>query len=379
MTAIDDTQPTKAVNAENLPPNLIPPEEDEGGSGPGCFVWSILAGFMIVLGLAAIGLAIFAGWNDGLRTARGNATATRAADIAVQCSFIERDLVAGSLSLAERRLADLIVLTPAVNCVQLLGPTATAVYLQSLPTASPTPSPTVEPEATQPAAEATAEPLASPTMDSSTTGGYDLPALLNEARSLINNGDLTDGIELLDAIQAIDPNFEKATIDQLIYNSLRSEATRLFRGGTDLARAILLTQRAGEYGDVGELNYEAFIAGIYLEAQSYRNVNYPVAIRLLSRIVVEQGLSGYLDASQQLFEQYVNYADALALGGDACTAVQQYNNALNLQASPNVRTKRDNAEIACVQGVTGTPDPSIPVTPGAEPTQGIAPIGVPGT
>lgn len=374
------------------PPHLISPDglEDEGSS-PGCLLWGFVALFCLALAVGIVGVAAFAGWSDGLRVGQANATATRANDIAAQCERIPQDFAAGSLSLAARRLENLQQVTPAVPCVALFAPTATALYLQSQATptlaASATPSPSPTPAA---ALEQTpSNPAETPLATSTSTGRFDLNALLQEAQTQIGAGQYREAVDTLSAISAVDPNFQKASVDQLMYQALTTEARTLFRSGRNLAEAVLLTNRAEEYGDVGDLNYERFIASLYLEAQAYRGTNYPLAIRLLNRIIYEQNLPNYMGGAvmTQLFESYVGYGDLLAIG-DPCNAVGQYTSALQLRQAPDVQGKRSAAESACA-GVVPTTDPATGGTSGGSgqpvntpdpnaPTPAFAPIGQPG-
>ncbi len=102
-----------------------------------------------------------------------------------------------------------------------------------------------------------------------------------------------------------------------------------------------------------------------------------MAIRLLAQIVYDNNLPNYNngEASRRLFQQYIAFGDALALGGEPCLAVQQYEAVLASQPErADVKTKRDSAQQACSSGVTvGTPDPSAPAS-AASPTP--APLGV---
>src|SRR5690606_12540845 len=81
--------------------------------------------------------------------------------------------------------------------------------------------------------------------------GFDLDALLVEAQTFISQGNYIDAISTLDALVAIDPTFQRETVNGLLYNSLTQRASRLYQTeGGSLAEAILLTDRAAEYGDI---------------------------------------------------------------------------------------------------------------------------------
>lgn len=371
----DDTQPRSPFhNPAPLQPTVSP----EGGEmrGPGCLVWSIAGGSVLIFGVVIVILASLAGWNSGLRVARSNATATRDFDVQVQCDHLPGDIASGNTGLVQRRLEYLLEQTPLPACLPPIIPTATALYLTSQPTMTPTPSPTVE---VAPTIEVTAETVVEP----EDSGRFDPAKLLADARDAIALGQWKEAVETLDAVNAIDPAYEANTVNNLLLLALKAQADRAFKSGI-LAEGIALTNRAEEYGDIGELNYERFIATLYLDAQRYAGINYAESIRLLRIIVVEQGLTTYQGGapSQLLAGQYIAYADALAVS-DPCQAVIQYENAISFRASNpqafvnggDLTAKRDTAQTACLQL---TALPNITPQPG-ETSQPVAPIGVVGT
>src|SRR5690606_11698582 len=87
-----------------------------------------------------------AGWTSGQRQAQTFATATQQGVIQDQISRIPGDVASGNTVLLNARVQFLATLTPAVAGLDDLMSTATAVYLNTLPTE--TPQPTATPEAT---------------------------------------------------------------------------------------------------------------------------------------------------------------------------------------------------------------------------------------
>ncbi len=372
----DDTQPRSPFVPS---PELLNPEED--ATGPGCLIWGLVGLASVIIAVLIVFLAGYSGWNAGLRIARAEATQTRAADVIIQCEFIGRDINNGnSPALIQKRFDDLSQQTPVPDCVARLAPSATAYAVAQLSTPTATVTPTLPPTSETPppsTAEATSEPA-------NATSGFDITGLLDEAQSQVALAQWEDAILTLDAIAAIDPNYEKARVERLLFQALTAQANLLYQTGR-LAEAIVLTDRAEQYGDIQGLNYERFIASIYLDAQRYVDINYSEAIRLLSRIVYEQNLPNYQGgaAARLLYAQLVKYGDAFAASGDSCSAVAQYDRAIQL--SQNVSgvngqadtvSKRDSAQTACLQSTLqpelGTADPN--ATP--EPT--IAPVGAVG-
>lgn len=400
MPNLDDTHPAKKP-AETLPPPApeptqaaqapdfyeIAPEYIEEESGPGCLAWG-LVGFMSVLLAAAIVIvAVFAAFTDGVDIGRANATATREGEIAAQCEQIPNDIANANVSLLQRRYDDLARDGALPACAAELAPRVTQVFIDSQATNTPTPTPfptnTAIPQLTL-APTSAATPL--PDANAANNNQFDPAPLLVEAQTFLGEGNFAEAIETLDAIIAIDPNFQSGTVNGLLFNALTSEATRLFRTGGSLSEAIILAQRAQNFGDIGDLGGEVTAAEWYLNAQPNIDINYPEAIRWLQQLT--NLYPNYRDARQQLIEQYEGYGDAFAIGGEPCRAVEQYDAALALVQTPAIVTKRDEAQAACsgiapLGGATAdpnaTPDPA--GTPVVQPTatEGIAPIGQPGT
>ncbi len=334
-------------------PGQVANHEDRRASRQrrGCLLWSMLAFVGIVL-VALIALAsAYAGWNSGIVVARENATATAEADTREQCQRIQVDMDAGNQPLAQTRLAYLLLLTPAPPCLVAIIPTATALYQQSLPTATPQPTQFIQPTATATSA-ATQAVLAVATINNDPV--YDLESLLLDAQADIVSQEYRRAIDTLDAIMALDENFQHERVRELLFAALISQATGLFRSGK-LSEAILTTGRAENYGDVAELNYERAIAELYLRAQQLKIANPGESVRLLSIIVYEHRLGNYMNGRviTELQATHYNNGDALAYRGDHCRSRDQYEAALALQ--PAVTTisrgaaldKRDQANELC--------------------------------
>jgi tetratricopeptide (TPR) repeat protein len=401
----DDTQPRRA---DVFPPDesALPPDEsqfipgDDDSSGPGCLAWGVVGVFSLGLALVVVLLATFAGWNDGLRTAHSHATETRTADRETQCRLLPTDIAAGRFGLAERRFDDLAQdgdgLPP---CAQSYVLAATEAYNASLATATPAITATVPPTATftptvvEPAAASPdptqpAEPQTAPTA----TDAFDLAGLLDEATLLMNEGDYRGAIRTLDAIQKIDESFRTQEVDTMLFNALTNRANRIRLAGGNLGELVQLVNRAENYGDVAELGFERDVAQIYLDAQSFIDIDYRRAIVLLQQ--VKNFSPNYRDVNALLVDQYEKYGDAFGFGGEYCRALEQYNAALQIQTPPGLVSKRDTAQQQCTAAQTpavgGTPAPgTTPATtapgdggsnpPGATSTPTIAPIGQPGT
>ncbi len=371
MSLPEDTKPRSPFDT---PPStkkvqLIDPLVDDlpRSTGSGCWLQGLIVVAGLGVALAIVLLAGAAGWTSGQRTAQQGATATQNARVDEQLNLIPGDLANGNTVMLEARIKYLGTL--GVPVVSELAVTATALYFSVQPTVTSTPEPTSSPTQVAPTQAVTQETAApSPAPRDS---GFDLPALLQQARAAINQARYEEAIDLLDAIIRIDASYESTTVRSLMLQSLSTRALNLFRSGSRLAEAVLLTDRAEQFGlsADSELRFERDVATLYLTATGAVGTNYNVAISALRQVL--QLAPNYLDTSQLLFGQYVAYGDALLAGGDYCSGASQYQNALNIFADGGVSAKRDNAQMICEQGT--------PIPPGlnAEGTP-LAPIGVPG-
>src|SRR5690606_28054864 len=157
----DATQPKRA---DVFPPDDDnEPLEDDGFGGPGCLAWGIMGVFGIIIAIAIVITATFAGFNQGLDVARSTSAAATSQNIARQCDIMPTDIAANRFAVLEARFESLSVDGVLPDCAQIFVQQATIVYEQSLITATvpvtETPLPAMT--ATQ-APEATAEASAQP-------------------------------------------------------------------------------------------------------------------------------------------------------------------------------------------------------------------------
>jgi tetratricopeptide (TPR) repeat protein len=351
------------------PIDIFPPDDnEEEGSGPGCLVWGVMGLFGLVLAIAIVFAAALAGLNQGIATGETTAIARTQQYVLAECSQLPTDIAMNRIQIVQQRYDKWQGTGEIPACAQAYIPQATLIYQQSLITDTPMPTALSTATAT-PIPQDTAMPTVETVQNDS---GYNLGALLLEAQGYLDANNYQEAIRTLDAIMAIDPNFESNTINTLLFNALRQRATTLYRSEEgSLAEAIALTNRAELYGDVGELNFERTVAQYYLDAQAHIDVNYSQAIVFLSQVInfAPTYPRGTGLARQQLISQYIGYGDALALGAEPCAAVQQYDLALQLSSTINgLQVKRDEAQTQCTFGSSSTSEANTTLTP--------APVGV---
>lgn len=377
MSLPDDTKPRSPFADQPSQTRFIEPPYDENEAvirqGPGCFMWGIIGAGALVFALLIVALAGAAGWTSGSRTAQISMTATQNALVSEQLGFIPNDIASGNTVMLRARVDYLATL--GVPNISELALTATALFNSVQPTITPTSEPTTA-VVSSPTVQvsATAEPLVVPTLQNA-SGGFDPAPVLAQAQTAMQQAQYQEAIDLLDTVIRIDPNYETSTVRSLMLEAMTTRALNLYRSGTNLAEAVLLTDRAADFGLSGQsdLYYEQYIATLYLNATSAIGTNYSAAINALREIYTQA--PNYADVSQLLFQQYIGYGDAFVAGGDYCSAVGQYQNALNMFVDGGVSAKRDNAQQICDQG-TPIPEGQPSTGPDGQP---IAPIGVPGS
>lgn len=410
MTSLDeDTQPNLVTQPEEQPE-----ANDEGDYGdelpaPGCMLWAVIGLFGLLIMLMIVILAGAAGWTEGKHEAdRTFAEATRAG-IDIQLTRIPAELEANNLELVGSRLYALEQVAPDNPAVQGIRATVTAMahanatatlgaavnpviaaipddvangnvaalqnrlaYLERVIPGAPVVAEiaaTIEavsaivemtPEAT---AEATAEAITA----FETDGGFDLAELYRQAETAFAQARYEDAYDLLDAIIRIDENYEPANVEGLLRQTLRSWASSLY-ATTDqgkLTEAIRVTNLLEETGaDLGDLDYERFAAGFYLDAARAIDLgNHTLAIQRLNELRSYQTEYKGINVNRLLFNEIVALGDAWRAESNFCQAAVEYNRALTLFNDTAARNQAEAAQQLCDTGATQT---------AAAPAEGIA-------
>ena len=333
------------------------------------------AGFGLFLALAIVLAAAYAGWGSGVEAARTNATGTAEAELQEQCDLLAQNLADEQFDLARSRIEWLKRLQPAPDCLLSFAPTATAASMlaQPSPTSSPTqtalPTQTFAPTATL--AALAVEPAATE-ISSDEEWDFDLDALLADATRDYQEQNFTAAIETLEAIVSIDESYQRERVRNMLLEALTAQALALYRS-FKLSEAIVLTERAEAYGDIGELNYERYVAEIFLIGRRYKNTNPAEAVRRFSEIVYQHNrnyMNGQVVGELQDALRY--YADALLLEGEACLAREQYAAALALQ--PNY-SPVSRGVLTAKQGEAAEACSALPLADGGQTAN--APAGTP--
>lgn len=362
--SIDDTQPGSPFKDDpvNLKPTINP--EEEIPQRGGCLLSGFIVGLLVFVAVLIVALSAAAGWTSGQREANINATATRSFAINEQLVRIPTEIAGKNLDMLDVRLRWLATQTPGVPGVNDFAMTATALYQAAQPTA--TPQVTSTPEATE--AVAATEEFA---ITAESSGGYDLDAIMAQAESAIASSQWQDAIDLLDVLLGVDPSYNTANVRRLMSQALNSYARELYNASQP-AQANVVIARAREYGPLADgLEYENMAAELYLTARSAVGTGSPRAANALQALLDLGAGRYYSEAQQMLYDLYVTRGDAFFAQGDTCSAVGQYQNAMNLFSSGVANGKYTAAQNACANA-TPTTDPNIVI-----PSDGqVAPVGV---
>lgn len=351
----EDTRPL-----EPLPPQRPARKRSEPAPARrddrGCLYQGLAALAVAALALLIVVLAAAAGWGLGQGDAGRIIEVTQAARVRDQLARIPVDVAAGNQQLLAARLAYLAELTPAVDALPRLRLTATAL---------------ARPRATgTPVAVAVAVPVATATVVPPQTVAWQPAELLDEARVAIGLGEYRQGVDLLQALEALAPDYARETVRELILSTLTKLARQLYRSDDRLAEAILVTDEAIRYGLPGNsgLRYERHVAALYLEARS-QMVRGPAAAVPALRAVLDLAPDYRNGEVRRLLgEQHGAWAELLLTQGDACGAQEQWQQALAQGVDSVAAERRDEAARQC--GSEVVPPPAEPVEQTAPEEQG---------
>ena len=299
----------------------------------GCLYQALAGLALLLLALLIVALAALAGWTAGQQEAQNIVAVTQAARVRDQLGRIAGDVAAGNTQLLAARLEFLGELTPAVAELPPLRLTATAL---ARPTATFTPA-------------ATFTPTITATVVAPQTVEWQPDELLRQGRRAIGTGEYQQGVDLLQALEALAPDYESEAVRDLILTGLTRQAQRLFRSDDRVAEAILVTDEAIAYGlpASSALRYERHVAALYLEALSQISRGPAAAIPALRAL--HDVAPGYRngEARRLLVEQHAAQAEQLLAQGDPCAAQEQLQRALTLRADAALVQRRDEAGQLC--------------------------------
>jgi tetratricopeptide (TPR) repeat protein len=180
-------------------------------------------------------------------------------------------------------------------------------------------------------------------------------SLYNEARDLYNQGDWQGAVDKLEQVQAMEPEYEPDQVIallvdacyksglQLVSEDRMEEAIRYFD------RALQL--RPGEQA----IRDEKRFASLYVAGLGYWGANWQGAIDTFNALY--QLRPDYKDTAQRLHDAHAAYGDSLYANEDWCSARDQYDSALAMAPSDELKAKREDAALQCTLASLPTATP----------------------
>ncbi|MEO1666140.1 MAG: hypothetical protein AAFU54_16000 [Chloroflexota bacterium] len=391
MPSIDDTQPNSPFDTQPKPPSQAHQSQAADSTGPGCMAWGLLGTAGGAFSLMVVVIAGLAGYLVGEGEVGTLVEATRDSQISEYLTDIPQQVSSGNTGFIEGYIDWFSQLTPEPPELAMIVATGTQLAVDLQPTVTPTATvtPTTAPTEVVPTTAPTLVPTQALVAEPDDAPLFDAGELFAEAQAQFSAGEFEEAAKTLDAVMAVDPQFRAAEVESLMLQSLTRQAELLLRSGDpgNLSAGIVKANEAAAFGDIGELSYESYIAGLYLNAQSQEGQNLPGAIEGYSAVFAQA--PNYLDVRQRIFDLRVELGDLYYNAFDFCPAVVQYQNALQLFARADVQTKLDAALSSCPDagaGAVGSTSGTVPPPassgdatvdePVAEPTsEGVAPIG----
>jgi tetratricopeptide (TPR) repeat protein len=303
---------------------------------------------LIALGVLAvfaitIGVAIWGGYQSGLRQHQSQIQATRSAELKNQYDLGVADLAAGHNELAQQRFEYILGIDPSYpGAAEKLVEAKAVVVPEMTPSATPVPLPTVTP----------------------VTTGTDPASLLALAQQSSTSKNWDEVIQRLSDLRAADPNYQPAEVDKLLFTALRNRGVARIQA-KDLESGIFDLNQAEALGKLDtEAQSHRVWARYYLDAMSFWGLNWKKTVELLSEL---HGFAPYFhDTAAKLTEARLNYAAQLVSAKNFCEAATQYAEAQKLSPTQAVADKQAAAQAQCVPtpvggeatpGATATPVP----------------------
>lgn len=169
--------------------------------------------------------------------------------------------------------------------------------------------------------------------------------LWDRAQSLYAAGDWQGAVDTMLELEAVDPGYGDQRAEELLFTSYVNLAAESDREG-ELEDALdYVDQALAIQPDSLPLRKARTMAATYLEMLSYVGEDWAVAIQLLEELYAED--VGYRDVENRLQNAYASYGDTLAEEDDWCDALDQYLAAIELDVTPGLFEKRNEARRLC--------------------------------
>jgi tetratricopeptide (TPR) repeat protein len=324
LTPAPDSQ--SAESGPPAPPSAAAPT---GGRRSFPLRWIALLGVLVLLAIGAA--SAYGGYQSGINQRLAAGATQAAAQVEEQFDLGLQDMEARRFDLARQRFEYVIQIDPSYPGVtEKLAEALLSMQSTATPTTAPTPTITPTPDL------------------------RNVDERFSQAQQSLANGDYTAAIETLLALRKVAPEFKPVDVDGMLYLAYRNRgADKILRDG-DLEGGIFDLTEAEQIGplDTDSKSYLTW-ASLYKTGASFWELDWAQAVYYFAQIApalpnLRDG-SGWT-ATERLHLALVGYGDFLAQGGDICSAVEQYDQALGIYLDPLVEEKRNNASDECDGG-----------------------------
>ena len=169
--------------------------------------------------------------------------------------------------------------------------------------------------------------------------------LWNRAISAFDTGEWQEAIDRLVEIQQTQPAFQPTLVNARLYNSYLALAADKDRINDQITALQLLEQAIALQPNESAAQEAKSIIETYRSALSLAKTDLAKAVFTLQELYELD--SGYRDVRERLQRAHMAYADSLVRGEEWCSAVTQYNAAIEIQVTPGSISKRDKYATFC--------------------------------
>ena len=176
--------------------------------------------------------------------------------------------------------------------------------------------------------------------------------IFQQGQAAFQAKDWSKAAELLGQVRAIDPTFQKAAVEDMLFTSRYNNGQKLLSSNL-LEEGILNLDLAAELRPLDQNGAtQRELASMYLTASGYWGANWQKAIERFTELYAIA--PNYLDTGKRLIEAYVNYGEQYTRQGDYCPAERIFSDTLKYGANQVVQARLTEAHQGCI---SATPTP----------------------
>lgn len=320
----------------------VPSEQSQQAESPRSRRWVRWIGLLLVI--TAVLLAYFLvigllGWQSGQQKLTEAQATALAEEVTKQIELARSDMSDGRFALAQERLSWVLSRAPTDGEAQSLQQEARTKLDQLLtpqPTQTPTPPPTEVPLSTS-----TPEVVA------------DATERFIEIEQLIEAEAWRDVLPMLTDFQRQFPAYERPATDKWLYDTYIQLGLSLM-DGEQVELGMYYLSQARRLGDLPTevSDYETW-AELYLQGIAFYGTNWDASAYYFRNLCLAAPF--FHDSCERLHEVLVAYGDQYAVAQDWCPAQQLYEEARQLDVTPGLPQKLEQAVTGCL-AATPVPD-----------------------